>query len=277
LTTPTPVRKAVLKPVATKAFNLPNGSRVDLAADLEAILTTAVANSVSFSPADPIGPGGDGCGTYLEVRAAVTTLELNAFELGLNFGYTPSGETRTGSGVTGKTNVRIGTIAMDFSVWQCSGGRCAAVGAATSSALSAGVNLSLNIDFGSVKTGPDLVYNTPLGNALRSIMNDGMKSLSKIPRLSELSWYAKVREVSAESGMLIFDAGTQSRIAAGQSFVIYAASASSGACDVYKAVANVRTVRVEAISSVAQIDESLDSRGVREGDIVMVRVAGGSR
>ncbi len=276
-TTPNPVRKVLLKPVGTKAFNMPNGSRVDLTADLDAIFITAVANSTGFSPTDASGDpngGNDPCGTHLEVRGAITTLELNAFEAGINFGYTPSGETATSDSLKVKSNVRVGTIAMDFSVWQCTAGVCSAVGAATSSALTAGVSLSLQIDFGSVNTSPDLVYNTPLGGILRGIMNDGLKSLSNVPRLSELTWTARVRESIPETGILIFDAGAQSRIGTNQAFTVYAPTASSGICGVFKEMARVHTTQVGTVSSTAIIDEALDNRGVQEGDVVMVRATG---
>src|SRR5262245_49899769 len=80
--TPTPVRRVVLKPVGTRPFQLPNGSRVDLSADLEVLLNTAVTATTAFSPSEPGGTG-DPCGTRIEVRAAVSTFELNVAQLGI--------------------------------------------------------------------------------------------------------------------------------------------------------------------------------------------------
>jgi hypothetical protein len=272
-TTPDPYRPARVRPVGTKPFQLPNGSRVDLAADLEVMLHTAVTASSRFQPADPGAGETEPCATHLEIRGAVSTLELNVAELGLTFGYKPSGENNTITGLTGKFNVRVGTIAMDFGVWQCVGPRCTEIAAATASHLTAGVGLSLEIDFGVVQTGPSLIYNTPLGNILRSIMNDGMKQLARSPRLPRLAWTASVLEASAGDGTLVFGAGRQSGLAPDQTFEVYAVTPSVGVCEVYKTVAYVHTQRVDSVSSVAVVDQSLDGRGVKEGDVVMVREA----
>lgn len=272
LSTPTPVRKVELRGVGTKPFQLPNGARVDLAADLEVLLNTAVTSTTAFAPTD--AGAGSPCDTHLEIRAAVSTLQLQVAELGITFGYTPSGETDGLTGVTGSATVKIGTIAMDFSVWECVGGKCSSVAATTASHLTAGVNLSATLNFSEITTGPSLIFNTPLGDALRSIMVDGMKRLGTSSRLNELTWTARVREFVPETGSLIFDAGAKSRLTPHQTFVVYAVTPSVGICDVFKAVAYIHTVRVDTVSSVAVVDQILDSRGIEPGDLVMVRAAG---
>ncbi len=151
-----PLRAVVLKPIATKPFMLPNGATVDLNSDLQAMLATATTDTMVFSPSDPLTQAPGVCDEHLEIRAAVSTLELNAFEFGLSFGYTPSGSDSVITNLTGQTKVRIGTIAMEFGVWNCLGARCTEIIAASSSHATAGVDVQVNIDFGMVKTGPAL-------------------------------------------------------------------------------------------------------------------------
>ncbi len=269
---PRPVRRVVLQPIGTKAFQLPNGATVNLTADLQSILNTAVASSSAFTPTDPGQV--DPCDMHLEIRSAVTNFELEVANIGLSFGYTPSGSipVLTNPGVNAKMNVRVGTIAMDFSIWSCVGTRCSAIGAANATHLTSGVSLGIDIDFGVIKTGPSFVYNTPMGDILRTIMNDGMKKLSSSNRVNELPWQASVKEFIPSVGALIFDAGRQDRLALNQAFEIYAPvdATSSGVCNVYEVVAYAHTLSVDSVSSTALIDRTLSSRGVRAGDVVMI-------
>lgn len=272
MTTPNPARKVVLGTVGTIPFTLPNGSKVDLTADLATLFNTAVTGTQVYFPTDA-ATATDPCGTHLEVSAAVSTLELNAVQIGVTFGYTPSGTSSVVTGATGSVNVNIGTIAMDFSVRQCTNGGCTTIGAVSSDAVTAGVSTSFTIDLGTVTTGPSLVYNTDLGKIITGIMNDGAKKLVAAANPSLLSWSATVREVTAGSS-IIFDAGTQALLLPNQTFAVYAVTPATGVCSVYQAMANVHTTQVEPLSSTAQIDTTLDPRGVQVGDLVVIRPAG---
>jgi hypothetical protein len=271
LATPQPVRAVHLASVGTKPFQLPNGSRVDLAADLDTLFLTAVASTPSLSPLEAGAP--DACERRLEVRAAISTLDVDVADIGVHFGYTPSGETSTITSLQGTLGVKIGTLAMDFSLWECAQGRCTAVAATTATQATAGMSLSFDIQFSQITTGPALVFNTPLGDTIRKIMQKGMQDLGASPRLVELPWQATVRLVQPSDGTFIFDAGFQQRLAPQQTFVVYAAQSGGGTCDVFKAVAYTHTLQVDPVSSVATVDQSFDARGIQVGDAVMVRVA----
>ncbi len=270
LSTPHPFRPAVLRPVGTRPFSLPNGSRVDLTADLEVIFSTAVTNQSRFLPAEfQVGP--DPCEPRIELRAAVSTLELNVAELGITIGYKPTGENIPIGSLTGKANVKVGTIAMDVGVWQCARGNCVELAAATASHATAGVGLSLEIDFGVVTTGPSLVANTQLGPILRTILQQAVAQLSRNPRLSKLAWSATVREVSSDGGEVIFDAGTQGGLEPSQAFEVYAPASAEGSCDVYRTVAALRSERVDTRSTTAEVTALYGSRGIKVGDTVLIR------
>lgn len=268
--TPNPRRRVYVRPVATQAFQLPNGVRVDLSHDLNAMLMTAASSMSNLDPIDT--PEDDECGVHLELRAAVSTIELGILELGLTVGYTPAGGLGGGiSNANGEMNVQIGTIAMNFGVWECVSGRCTQRAAIRASHNTSRIQLKFAINFGEITTGASLLYNTPLGAGFQTIMNDAMKGMHNLPRLNELTWKAQVMEVDQLSGVIYFDQGTQSYLKPGQTFTVFAGSRFSGSCAAYKAVAYVRTTQVDAVGSVAAVEKSFDNRGVQPGDVVMIR------
>lgn len=272
--TPVPVRRIRLPQIATKVFQLPNGAQADINVDLQTILNTAVTSTISFSPTDETQDGP--CHTHLELRSAVTAFQMDLAELGVSFGYSPAGPINVGTHISGDAHAKVGTIAMDFSLWQCEEGHCAAVAASTSNHTVAGGNVKIDMNFGTIQTGTGLVFNTALGQILRTIMVNGLSQLAASPRVSELAWQSRVRSYDAANGMLVIGAGTQSRIGPNQTFEVYAPTDTSaqGVCDVFQTVAYVHTSTVGTVSSEAVVDEVLDSRGILPGDVVMVRSAG---
>lgn len=267
----TPVRKVLLKPVGTLPFQLPNGAQVDLSADLNSLFLTAVTETRVFSPTDPseqVNP----CDYHIEIRSAVTWLELNVTQFGLSFGYTPSGSKSTVTNLTGNAGVKIGSIRMDFSIHECVGGKCSSVKATYADHRTAAVDLSMDIHFGEITTGPSLIHQTPLGNALSKVMQKGIGEMAAAPQLTQLSWSAQVRKVTPETGIIVFDAGSRAQIKEGDRFVVYASVEATSVCTVFDAVAYVRALRVDPLSTTAVVDEVLTSeRSVQLGDWVVVR------
>ena len=271
--TPFPVRNLRLAQIGTKAFQLPNGVLADLSVDLQTILGTAVTSTPVFAPSDPLTE--DPCNSHLELRSAVTTFQLDVVEAGVSFGFSPAGSLNTVSSITAGAHVKVGMIAMDFSLWQCEGGSCFAVAAATSSQLTTGGNLTFEADFSLMKTGAALAFHPVLGPVLRAIMEDGMNQLASSSRVSELPWRTLVRDYNPNSGVLTLSRGAQSRLLPNQTFEVYAPTdtTAQGVCDVYETVAYVHTSAVNAVSSEAVVDQILNPRGVQKGDVVMVRAA----
>jgi hypothetical protein len=268
--TPVPIRKVVLRPVGTLPFKLPNGTPVDIGADLDILFRTTVAESGVFQPLEK-GETEDPCDTYIEMRANLSTMEFNVYQAGISFGYSPEGAIGGIGNVDGSVNVDVGVITMDFSLWECTQRECFAVAASHADHHSAKVTLKFTIDLKGIKISPDFVYNTEVGKMLRAIMKDGIKTIAASSHLNELNWQATVREVSPEIGMVIFDAGSQRGIKLNQGFVVYAAHPETGACNVYRALGYVKTTRVDTVSSVALLDTALDRQEIQVGDVVMIR------
>lgn len=265
-----PIRKVVVHSVGTKAFDLPNGSSMDLSADLDTMFVTALTNHSRLAPS--LGSPETSCDSHVEVRAAITTLELNIAELGIKVGYSPKGSIPTqSSNLGGEVKVKGGTIAMDFSVWQCDQGHCYAVVAATTTHMVLGTELSFGLNLGQIKIGPNLIYNTPLGGLLRKMMEAGVKQLAASPKTSTLAWQATVVSVSPSDGSAIIDVGARELIEPNQELVVYAPVTSGGSCRVYQSIAYVRTIQVDTVSAITQVDQVLSPRPIEVGDVVMVK------
>ncbi len=274
-TTPEPLRTIELSPVSTQIFMLPNGSPADFSADLQAIWMTVVTSSLVFSPTRPEAVS-DPCNRHLELRAGVSTFQMDLAQFGGSFGYIPGGQLGPITQLKGSAMTKIGAIAMDFSLWQCTDSVCSAVAASTANQNIAGVNLSVNIDFGLVTTGASLIYNTSLGNVIRMMMQSGMNQLLTSTRLNGLPWSAHVKEYDPLLGTLVIDAGAQAGLGPNQQFEIYAPTDSTptGECHVFQRVATVHTSSVGIVSSIALLDSLMDPRGIHVGDVVLVHEVG---
>lgn len=273
--TPHPVRSVVLGTVGTKPFQLPNMHTVDLTTDLKSILTASVTNTQivphanGLSVMDPMDTLP--CGSRLELRASVSTLELEVQKFGIKFGYSSAGAEAIGTKIDGSVEVTIGTISMDFLLYECANGQCSTRAAATADQSLLQGDIKFMVNFGEISVGPEFIFKTAMGQALRKMMDEGMKKLALSPQLNKVSWHAKVREYVSETGIVFFDAGSNVNLAPDQTFVVYAVEPALGICDVFKAVAYIRTSKVDPLSSVAIVDSIQDSRGIRAGDIVVVR------
>ncbi len=278
-----PIRPVFISPVGAQAFPLPNGATANFQADLQSMLNTAVTNHSNFAPMLSLpGDSSNPCESHLELRATVSTFQLDAVQLGLSIGFNPQGKIPILTGVTGKTQLNVGNISMDFGIFSCAHKICTEVAASTANHLTVGGSVSLTVDFGMISTGPQLLLNTPLGDLVRKIMSQGILFLSQSPHMNEIPWQAHVREFIPGAGVLVFDAGSQSRIAVNQEFEIYApAPTGSDVCEVFKVLAYAHTTQVNAVSSVALLDWSLSSRSLSSttkgdlilpGDLVMVHV-----
>lgn len=271
-----PARAVVLDSVSTVPFPLPNGTTVDLTSELNTMLNTAVTGTSTLVPTVGETSSGTGCDTHVELRAAVTTLQMNLTQLGLTVGYTPVGVSSVGaiSSASGSVNVTVGEIGMDFSLWVCTNGECQSVAASSADQSSVQTTLSFSIDFGTITTGAQLVNNTALGDTLRAILTNGIAQLAASSKISTLPWSATVMAVNSSAGTFTFNQGADSLIGMNQDFVVYAAVPGEGACAVYQALAYGQTSEVDPVSSVATITQSLDSsRPVEVGDVVMVKAS----
>jgi hypothetical protein len=279
-----PIRPVVVLPVGTQVFQLPNGRPANFQADLQSMLTTAVTNLTNFAPTeyDPLVPPRP-CDSHLELKATVSSFQLDAVQLGFSIGFNPQGTIPLVTGVTGKTQLNVGNISMDFAVLSCSQGVCTSIAASSANHVAVGGSISLEVDFGMISLGPQLLLNTPLGDIMRKIISLGVTSLGVSNHLNEIPWQATVREYIPATQLLIFDAGNQSQIGVNQVFEIYAPAQGYhvDACQVFQVLAYAHTTAVNAVSSVAQVDKIVGTRSgfssssgdpIQPGDLVMIHV-----
>jgi hypothetical protein len=270
-----PARDAFARPVETVAFTLPNGARVDLAADLNRIFSGAVTRKSSFRPTETVQK--DECSNHLALSAAITTLDLGVFGTELRFGYTPSGELNLSGQPTlsGKLKVEVGLIGMDVGVWRCQDDRCAQVIASRVTSQTVNAGLTFEADFNEIRTGADLLYKTPLGNTLAKMFEAAMSDINSNSRMATLPWHGVVREVSVgPAGPYVwFDGGSDQSIGENEAFTVFAPADSKGSsCGVYKPVGQIHTTdRVTVVSSEGKIEDQDQTRNIQVGDIVLVK------
>ncbi len=267
-----PFRAAHLQDVRTLPFTMPNGARLDLAADLYPIMEGATTRASRFrSTQNPIV---DECGNHLAVSAALTSLDLNVFGAQIRFGYSPQGEFSSGiTDLRGKLRVDVGLIGMDFGVWRCKGSDCAEVIAARKTHNTVNAGLTFEVDFDEITTAADFMYQTPVGETISKIMERGIAEIDASERVHGLPWRAEVREVRTSPDGVFFwlNAGEEQGIGVNQLFTVFAPTQTGSTCDVYKAVGVAHTSSTSVVSSEAKIDQADPARGVQEGDVVMVR------
>jgi len=267
-----PIRNVVVAPVKSQKFPLPNGLMVDLTPSLHDIMIAAVNGTGVFHPILDAQSAPDSCNTYLRVSSYVTAIEMDLYDFKLTVGYTPDGVYGLSpNNITGNVNVRIGRLEMVFAVEKCASGLCQTILTSKVGKNSVDSDYHLVANFNGISGGADLVQHPSFNKILSQLMDAGMKLIAQSPNLNKLPWAATVRKFNAAAGTLIFDAGYNSNIANNQAFVIYAVEPATGACDLYEAVAYVHTTRIDPISSLAVVDQSLDPRGIKEGDVVMVK------
>jgi hypothetical protein len=275
VSTPQPLRKVALGPVGTQAFRLPNGQQMDLSADLNVMFHTAVTQTGLLAPVAVHGQV-DLCEETLKLEAAVSTLQMEVGSGRIRVGYSPSGTETPSFGLEGSVGVKVGVIAMDFKLMKCDARDCTSIAASTAQQPFPAFSLEFNVNISDLKLGPELIYNTPMGNVLRGIMQEGMRKIvAQTSALERLGWRARVRDYDPQTGILIFDQGWESLIGENQSFTIYesAEDAIGIGCDVYRVAAYAETTTVDPISSLAVVTETRSPRGVKRGDLVTIRRA----
>ena len=110
-----PTRHVFLKNVAAPPFTFPNGAKIDLNMDLNAIALSQVNQSNHIRSTQQ----SDSC---LVMAGAITSLEMDILELGIQFGWNRNGIIPIPGtpGLEGKLTIRLSNMSMDFHIYdQC--------------------------------------------------------------------------------------------------------------------------------------------------------------
>jgi len=262
-----PLRKVIVKPVAAKMFQLPNGAAMDLSADLDVMFNTELTSNSHLSPSEfNTRPA-----CHIEVQAAISTLELDINEYGIKVGFNPSGPMSTsGPTLGGNVTVKGGLIAMDFRVSECDNLECHSIAAASESHATSSTQLNFGLNLGMITIGPNLIHNTELGGILRAIMDKGIKDLINKPEMQGLIWQATIIAINPD-GTFLIDAGERDRLKDDQQFTVLTKLASPGSvCGSYQSIGYAHTSRVDNVSSTLKLDGAV-ARPLNVGDVVMIR------
>ncbi len=271
LQTAKPVRKVRLLPVGSLPFRLPNGSTIDTSLDLTSIFESVVTESRFLSPLKEFGST-EPCLPHLELRARLTTMELNVRQFKITIGFSPSGSFDVPP-LKGSLETQIGTMAMDFSLWHCESGKCWAVASANEDHRTSQVSGFIGIDLDLITIGPSFVRNTSFGKTVRQIMKKGIETLESNAHFQELAWHSTITRATPTEPWIL-QAGLSDRINSGDSFVIYRRATESvlgATCPVYQPIALAHASSVQAQTSTLEIDSSNEFQIPVPGDWVMIR------
>lgn len=265
-----PARPVRVLSVGTLPFQLPNGERVEISQDLKTIFETTLLTHSSLRPAEFALD--DPCAQWLEIRAAVTSLDLDVTEFGVRFGYTPQGAIPTVDSITGEARVKLGSLTMDLGLRLCTRNGCQVVVASSADQTLAELKVDVKVDFSLVTTGASFMTRTPMGAAFRTVFEKAVTRLEKASQLASLPWRAQVVTVDHGSGQFWINAGREQRLPVGMALDVFAPSPQGPACSVSQRVARAQVRTLTAVSSEAEILETYD-RSVRSGDVVMMGIS----
>lgn len=285
LSTPAPFREAFVSGVKTLKFKLPNNTEIDLSVDLKSVFESATTRKSNLKPSDDIYR--DDCGEHWELRAALSTVDMDVIGTDIHFGYSlQSGANMPSKNdISASAGVHVNLIGMDFALVRCqsnpnifpSKDRCIQVAAVRKSQNLPGVSLQFNVDFAQIKTGANFFWNTPFGASIVTIIEAGITDLVKQAGLLPiLTWRSTVLDYSIQEG-LWFDAGLDQGIAPNQTFQVLAVDPSKGVCRAFKPIGYLHTdSMVTNTSSHAVLDQFMDwgdHRQIEPGDVVLIHPA----
>ena len=98
-----------------------------------------------------------------------------------------------------------------------------------------------------------------------------MSKIARSPYLDRLPWNAVITAITPQTGEITFDAGNESNLSNQQSFGVYQAIGSIGACPTYQNIAYAHTERVDVGSSAALIEQTFEGASVKVGDEIRIR------
>jgi hypothetical protein len=246
---PDPLRGVYVSNVeGVQVFQTPNRVVTELHAELREMAKALLSPpNTRFAPIEDQGVGVREGDTFVQLNLAVTNFTLESLELGISFGYNNNNPLPIPAGVqvsaTGK--IRLGSIRMAFGLARCTrtatGSRCATEVSTESTQKVLGSQTTVDVQYGLIHTGVDLVTRTDLGEKLRKIMLDGIAKLAAHPGVKKLPWNVPITHVGAQAGSFWMNAGVESYLAPFQSFVIYESSLAAGMPEVFHPLACAHT------------------------------------
>jgi hypothetical protein len=221
-----PTRVVSFGPFIDTPFTLPDGKTlIDVKSLLPLLVLTEMQQATNrLRGRGVIAPGSDNENKdRYELRGGITSFEASAFSGSISFGYKP-GAGDIGHGVLvggeGKVSFKIGSLGMDFNIVDNQRHEVVAVG--RGSALSGGVDLTVDLDFGVIKTPVDFVFNSPMTPIFRAAARNAILQMANDPNTNFfMDWDAQVTKIDMNLKRIFFNAGARDGIAASNVFTVY--------------------------------------------------------
>lgn len=264
-----PTRMVELAHVTVPNFYLPNGNRVDMNTDLRALVDTEINQSANFRTVE-MAPS-----NRLVVTGGVTSLELDALQLNLKIGWSPSGALPIpiDPAIKGEVDLRLSNLSMDFKIYDRMTGETY-LASYTNETLS-NLKFSVRVEISQIGGSIELLTKTKLADAIRQATRDIFKKFSASPGLHYVPWETRVLGIADDRSTVTIGAGGRQGIVAGAVLSVYSnceQRSSSGMC-FERFLADIRARDIGQASSMAIPNTSADSlNAVETGDKVYVKV-----
>jgi hypothetical protein len=263
-----PVRFLRMGNFSTAPFQLPGGVPADLGHDVLMLVNTQVNQSERFRTVvgqDPTQPHGI-------MSGGISALVFEVTSLGIKFGYRVGGEPVNeggGTRLTGELTVKVGVLAMDFSIHDSVTGN-------VYSSVSVdqgfpGLNLSFKVDFDQIEIGPEFLLNTPLKDTVRAAAREAMRQMAMQPHVNFIPWSSHVLEPDLARGLLLFDAGVQQGIVPGNVFQVYTQCLTESCFQRYVGDVKVMNSHQYSEAKVLADPDGSKLRAMKAGDKVYIR------
>lgn len=222
-----PTRVLTFGNFLSTAFTLPDGKTK---VDMSVVLPTLVLGEMETSQhklraraPDPVTGVPDPNIRYV-LKGGITAFEANNFTHSVTIGFKPgTGDIGSGvlKGAEGKLTFNVGTLDMTFYIVDRQrSDEVVAVG--RGSALTSGVALKVDLDFGVINGAADFVFNSPMAPHFKKAARDAILEMARDPNTNfYMDWSARVVNVNLDLKKFFFGAGGRDDIFPGNVFTVY--------------------------------------------------------
>ncbi len=224
-----PTRDILFGKFLPTVFTLPDGkTKVDMSVELPDLLLTQLTQSqkvlrVTDATAAATDAGEGATPARYVLKGGLTSFEANNVTNSITIGYAPGvGDIGGGvlTGAEGTLSFNVGSLEMDFHIVDTQRQEVVAVG--KGSALTGGVGLTVDLNFGGIKVADDFIYRSAMTPHFQKAARDAILQMARDPNTNFLmDWSAQITNVNLTLGTLFFNSGARDQLSVGNMFTLY--------------------------------------------------------
>lgn len=222
-----PRRLISFGPLLNTPFMLPDGkTRVDMGVALPDLLITEMnkrQNKIRARDISSVAGVSGQLTDRLILKGGITAFEASNMTGSITIGYRPGvGDIGNGTltDAQGGITFNVGILDMDFRIVDTVLNETVAVG--HGSATPFGVHPSVSLDFNSIHTGIDFVYNSPMSPLFRKAINDAFYDMANNPNTNFYTfWKSSITGVNMDLKRVFFNSGQRDDVKVNDVFTVY--------------------------------------------------------